>query len=140
MDVAQMTLQLATKTPVRVTVSLATTMNSLRKAKEATSHIQTGHCLQHKLGKAEARRRLEAGLGSVRGQFSALLNIQEEVWSGDSLAFRARPLGQQTLHPSRTRALLVLVPVSAMGKRYASASLGDEVDVVARQAEGIHAD
>jgi Putative polyhydroxyalkanoic acid system protein (PHA_gran_rgn) len=51
--------------------------------------------IPHRLGKAEARRRLEAGLGSVRSHFASVLNVEEEVWSGDSLAFRARALGQQ---------------------------------------------
>jgi Putative polyhydroxyalkanoic acid system protein (PHA_gran_rgn) len=52
--------------------------------------------IPHRLGKAEARRRLEGGLGSVRSHFASVLNVEEEVWSGDSLAFRARALGQQT--------------------------------------------
>lgn len=52
--------------------------------------------IPHHLGKAEARRRLEAGLGSVRSHFGNVLNVQEEVWSGDSLAFRASVLTQQT--------------------------------------------
>ena len=52
--------------------------------------------IPHSLGKAEARRRLEAGLGSVRSHFGSVLNVQEEVWSGDSLAFRASVLTQQT--------------------------------------------
>ncbi len=52
--------------------------------------------IPHKLGKAEARRRLEAGLGAVRSHFASVLNVEEEVWSGDSLAFRARVLTQQT--------------------------------------------
>ena len=52
--------------------------------------------IPHSLGKAEARRRLEVGLGSVRSHFGNVLNVQEEVWSGDSLAFRASVLTQQT--------------------------------------------
>jgi hypothetical protein len=52
--------------------------------------------IPHRLGKAEARRRLEAGLGSVRTHFASVLTVEEEVWSGDSLAFRARALRQQT--------------------------------------------
>jgi hypothetical protein len=52
--------------------------------------------IPHSLGKAEARRRLDAGLGAVRTQFGSVLHVDEEVWSGDTLAFRARALGQQT--------------------------------------------
>jgi hypothetical protein len=52
--------------------------------------------IPHRLGKQEARRRLEAGLGTVRSHFGSLLQVEEEVWSGDSLAFRARVLTQQT--------------------------------------------
>jgi hypothetical protein len=50
--------------------------------------------IPHRLGKAEARRRLEAGLGATRSHFASVLNVEEEVWSGDSLAFRARVLTQ----------------------------------------------
>ena len=52
--------------------------------------------IPHRLGKAEARRRLEGGLASMRGHFSSVLRVDEEVWSGDALAFRASALGQQT--------------------------------------------
>jgi hypothetical protein len=52
--------------------------------------------IPHKLGKAEARRRLEGGLGAIRTHFASVLSVEEEVWSGDSLAFRARVLAQLT--------------------------------------------
>ena len=52
--------------------------------------------IPHRLGKDEARRRLEAGLTSVRSHFASVLRVDEEVWSGDALAFKASALGQQT--------------------------------------------
>jgi hypothetical protein len=52
--------------------------------------------IPHALGKAEARRRLEGGLASLRTHFGSVLQVQEEVWSGDSLAFRASVLSMQT--------------------------------------------
>ncbi|PWT88633.1 MAG: polyhydroxyalkanoic acid synthase [Proteobacteria bacterium] len=52
--------------------------------------------IPHRLGKEEARRRIETGLGSVRTHFGSVLTVQEEVWSGDNLAFRASVLSQQT--------------------------------------------
>ena len=50
--------------------------------------------IPHRLGKVEAARRLKAGLGQARTGFSHLMSIDEEVWSGDSLTFRLRALGQ----------------------------------------------
>src|SRR5262245_7923995 len=52
--------------------------------------------IPHRLGKEEARRRIETGLGGVRTHFASVLTVQEEVWSGDNLAFRASLLNQQT--------------------------------------------
>ena len=48
----------------------------------------------HRLGKAEAVRRLQAGLGRMRTNLSALIAIEQEVWSGDTLRFQMRGLGQ----------------------------------------------
>lgn len=48
----------------------------------------------HRLGKEEALRRLKAGLARARGDFGALISIEHEVWSGDTLDFRMRALGQ----------------------------------------------
>lgn len=51
--------------------------------------------ISHQLGKEEAVRRLKAGLGSVRSQYGQLLHIDEEIWSGDRLAFRVTVMRQQ---------------------------------------------
>ena len=48
----------------------------------------------HKLGKAEALRRLKAGMERARGDFGPLITIEHEEWSGDTLRFRMRALGQ----------------------------------------------
>jgi hypothetical protein len=48
----------------------------------------------HKLGKDEAVRRLKNGLGTMRSNLSALIAIEQEVWSGDTLRFQMRGLGQ----------------------------------------------
>jgi hypothetical protein len=48
----------------------------------------------HRLGKAEALRRLKTGLERARGDFGALITIEHEEWSGDTLQFRMRALGQ----------------------------------------------
>ena len=50
--------------------------------------------IPHRLGKEEAVRRLQAGLGSVRANFGQLLAVQEEIWTGDHLQFRVSVLGQ----------------------------------------------
>ncbi len=51
--------------------------------------------IPHKLGKDEAVRRLKAGLGSVKSQYGQVLQVNEEIWSGDRLAFRITALRQQ---------------------------------------------
>ena len=50
--------------------------------------------IPHKLGKDEATRRLKAGLGSVKNQYGQMLQVNEEIWSGDRLAFSITALKQ----------------------------------------------
>jgi len=50
--------------------------------------------IPHRLGKDEALRRIRSGLGNVRQSYAQLITIEEEVWTGDHLAFRVRSLGQ----------------------------------------------
>ena len=50
--------------------------------------------IPHRLGKAEAVRRLRSGLGSVRTNYRQFIALEEEVWTDDHLAFRVRALGQ----------------------------------------------
>jgi hypothetical protein len=49
--------------------------------------------IPHKLGKAEALRRIKPALGKASDSFP-LLKVEEEVWSDDRMAFRVRALGQ----------------------------------------------
>jgi hypothetical protein len=51
--------------------------------------------IPHKLGKEEATRRLKAGLGNVRSEYGKILQVNEEIWSGDRLAFQLTALKQQ---------------------------------------------
>jgi hypothetical protein len=48
----------------------------------------------HKLGREEALRRLKTGLERANGQFGALISIDRQDWSGDTLQFQMRALGQ----------------------------------------------
>jgi hypothetical protein len=50
--------------------------------------------IPHHLGKDEATRRLKSGLANARTHFGHLFAVQEETWSGDSLAFRISAIGQ----------------------------------------------
>ena len=50
--------------------------------------------IPHKLGKDEATRRLKAGLGNVKSQYSQMIQVNEEIWSGDRLAFSITALKQ----------------------------------------------
>jgi hypothetical protein len=48
----------------------------------------------HRLGKAEAVRRLKEGLARTCGQFGPMISVEQETWEGDTLRFRMRTLGQ----------------------------------------------
>lgn len=49
--------------------------------------------VSHKLGKDEVVRRLQPALATASQQFP-ILNVEEEVWTGDRLDFRVRAMGQ----------------------------------------------
>ena len=48
----------------------------------------------HRLGKAEAVRRLKDGFAQTKGQLGNLIAIEHETWEGDTLRFSMRALGQ----------------------------------------------
>lgn len=48
----------------------------------------------HKLGRAEATRRLQSGLGAVRDKFGQHVEILKETWTDDHLDFRVAVMGQ----------------------------------------------
>jgi hypothetical protein len=50
--------------------------------------------IPHRHGKAEAARRLKAGLEEARKRYAAQLKVAEESWEGDRLRFRVAVLGQ----------------------------------------------
>lgn len=50
--------------------------------------------VNHRLGKAEAARRLKEGFARTKGQLGPLIAIEQEVWEGDTLRFHMRTLGQ----------------------------------------------
>jgi hypothetical protein len=50
--------------------------------------------IPHRLGKDEAVRRLKAGLSRASSSYSAIIAVDEEVWTGDRLSLRVRTLGQ----------------------------------------------
>jgi hypothetical protein len=51
--------------------------------------------IPHRLGKEEARRRTQDGLGRAKTEFAKLITLEQESWSGDTLSFSARSLGQR---------------------------------------------
>jgi hypothetical protein len=53
--------------------------------------------IPHRLGREEAARRIKSGLTAARTNYSALLTIHEESWSGDRLAFNLSALGQSAV-------------------------------------------
>ncbi len=50
--------------------------------------------IPHRLGQAEATRRIKDGIGRARGEFAKLLTIDNERWDDNRLTFSARALGQ----------------------------------------------
>ena len=50
--------------------------------------------IPHRLGREEAMRRIKSGLAAGREHYSAFLNVHEETWSNDHLAFNISLLGQ----------------------------------------------
>ncbi len=50
--------------------------------------------IPHQLGKEEARRRLQTGMGRLRSQFGDKLGSIEDTWTGDHADFRVSVLGQ----------------------------------------------
>lgn len=50
--------------------------------------------IPHQLGRLEARRRLETGLGQLKQTFGDKVTSIEESWTGDRLDVRVAALGQ----------------------------------------------
>jgi len=50
--------------------------------------------IPHQLGKEEALRRLQGGMGRLRSQFGDKLGTIEDTWAGDHADFRVSVLGQ----------------------------------------------
>ncbi|WFU42961.1 polyhydroxyalkanoic acid system family protein [Bradyrhizobium sp. CB82] len=49
--------------------------------------------IPHRLGRAEAARRLKSGLGRAAASIP-VMQVEEERWEGDRMNFRIRALGQ----------------------------------------------
>ncbi|KYG23983.1 polyhydroxyalkanoic acid synthase [Bradyrhizobium sp. AT1] len=49
--------------------------------------------IPHRLGREEAVRRLKTGLGRAAASIP-VMQVEEERWTGDSMAFRIRAMGQ----------------------------------------------
>lgn len=49
--------------------------------------------IPHELGRAEARRRIEQGIGQITGQIGAVGELQQ-AWEGDRLRFSLQAIGQ----------------------------------------------
>ena len=50
--------------------------------------------IPHKLGQAEATRRIREGVGRARGEFAKFITIDNEYWDENRLTFAARAMGQ----------------------------------------------
>ena len=50
--------------------------------------------IAHRLGKAEAKRRIDENLTRAHGQVGSMLVMEHDAWEGDTLRLRLRALGQ----------------------------------------------
>ncbi len=50
--------------------------------------------IPHSLGKAEATRRLQTGVGQLKSQFGDKIATVESQWAGDRMTFRVGAMGQ----------------------------------------------
>ena len=50
--------------------------------------------ISHRLGRAEAKRRIEQGLGSIRGEIARYVKDMDYSWDGDRLDFRVSAMLQ----------------------------------------------
>lgn len=50
--------------------------------------------IPHELGAAEARRRIDEGVGRMMAQSGAALAKLDKQWEGDRMSFQAKALGQ----------------------------------------------
>ena len=55
----------------------------------------------HRLGKEEAVRRLKGGMSDMASKLGALITIEQEVWSGDTLTFQMRGLRAERVRHHR---------------------------------------
>ena len=51
--------------------------------------------IPHRLGRSEARRRLDSGVGRLRSELNALLSELDYRWEGDTLNFAASAMWQR---------------------------------------------
>ena len=51
--------------------------------------------ISHRLGKDEAKARIQGGFGRAKGEFAHLIRIENDSWEGDRLSFAASALGQR---------------------------------------------
>ena len=58
--------------------------------------------IPHELGRAEARRRIDEGVGRLTSQIGAVGELQK-AWEGDTLAFSLQAIGQKRRPPVESR-------------------------------------
>ena len=50
--------------------------------------------IPHRLGKAEAMRRVQEGFGTSQSKFGHVLAVERQDWSDDQVAFQVRAMAQ----------------------------------------------
>ena len=80
--------------------------------------------IPHRLGRAEATRRIKSGFGSAHAHFAHLVKISEERWEDSRLTFHASALGQTAsgVIDVREDSVLVSVQLTWLLARFANAA------------------
>ena len=71
--------------------------------------------VNHRLGKAEATRRLKEGFARTQGQLGPMISMEQETWDGDTVHFRMRALGQSAAGTIEVRDDALRIEVSLSG-------------------------
>jgi putative polyhydroxyalkanoate system protein len=90
--------------------------------------------IPHRLGREEAKKRIDAGLGKLLEPLSSVVQIERNAWTGDRLEFTASAMGQSVpgsidVEDAKVRVTLELP--------WLLASLADKAKAVIEQRTGL---
>lgn len=90
--------------------------------------------IPHRLGRDEAKKRIDSGLGKLLEPLSSVVQIEHNEWTGDQLAFSASAMGQAVPGSIEVEDANVRVTLELP---WLLASLADKAKAVIEQRTGI---